>query len=489
MVESFDVAVVGGGSAGCVLAARLSEDPARRVLLLEAGPDHGGVDALPDELRSAQAPTFAHDWGFRSESSKRLPRAKVLGGCSATNAMVAVRGAPGDYDGWAEVGCTGWSWDDVLPYFRRLERDLDFQDDWHGTDGPLPIRRYRYDELSPVHRAAMAAAEALGHSPISDHNAPGAIGGGAAPTNADNGIRVSTAIAYLWPVTDRPNLVVRCDQLVDRVVVDGGRAAGVRLADGTSVGADVVILAAGAYGSPAILLRSGIGPAGDLHALGVEVVVDLPGVGADLQDHPMIPLVWQTSTDLVGGPVFQTFVTLAPDDAGSPQLQLLPGSATLDPRDPTTATFFVSAAIVRPHSRGTVSLRSTDPATPPRIEIGHLDAEQDLALMARAVDEVRRLAEAPEMAAICTSAELTGVPATFDPAFAAAARSLVTTYHHAAGTCAIGSVVDHRGAVLGVDGLFVADASVMPTIPSANTNVPTIMIAEKVSDGLQTPHA
>ena len=288
-----DVLVVGGGSAGCVLAARLSEDPACEVTLLEAGPDLAGVADLPADVVDASGPTLAHDWGYVAEPDRlgrciALPRAQLIGGCSATNGCFALRGAPADYDGWAQMGNPGWSFGEVLPFFRRLEADADFGGEWHGTQGPVPIRRSVPAELNPVQAAFIEAACAYGLAYVADHNRPGAVGVGPMPRNARAGIRMSTALTYLAAARGRPNLTVRGGAMADRIEVRGGTATGVRLAGGEVVAAGRVVLAAGAYASPAILQRSGIGPAARLRPLGIAVVADLPGVGNNLADHPLV---------------------------------------------------------------------------------------------------------------------------------------------------------------------------------------------------------
>jgi choline dehydrogenase len=495
MADRFDVVIVGGGTAGCVLAARLSEDADRRVLVLEAGPDHGGVDRLPDDLRSAQSPAYSHDWGLRSEAvggrrAIRLPRAMVTGGCSATNAAVAVRGAPADYDRWVELGAAGWSWAEVLPWFRALERDLDFVEGFHGADGPLPVRRYQPDELSPVQSAVLRGAVEVGHAHVEDHNRPGALGAGPAPTNAVDGVRVSTAMAYLWPASSRPNLTVRSGDLVSKVQFDGDRAVGVELASGEEVGAGVVVLAAGAYCSPAVLLRSGVGARDLLTRAGIEVRVDLPAVGENLQDHAMVPLAWHAAAEVAGGPTFQTLITFAPNAGGAPTLQLLPASAATRPDD-AAATWALTAAVLKPRSRGHVRLDTDHPGHALCIDIAHLDDEADLDRLREGVDAARAVAATDALAHLTSGGEINGLPVTDAPDFDTTARQMVTTYHHPAGTCAMGtdvhgSVVDRSGKVHETENLYVADASVMPEIPSANTNLPTIMIAERIADGLRS---
>jgi choline dehydrogenase len=495
VANGVDVVVVGGGTAGCVLAARLSEDAERSVVLVEAGPDHQGIGGLPEDLRSAQGPSYAHDWGFRSDAtngrrSLRLPRAMVIGGCSATNAAVAVRGAPSDYDAWRDLGVSGWSWADVLPWFVRLECDMDFDDDWHGATGPVPIRRYRQDELSPVQRAVLEGAGQAGHPVIDDHNRPAAVGAGHAPTNAVDGVRISTAMAYLWPVAHRRNLTVRPREAVRRVTVVGGRATGVELASGEHIDATTVVVAAGAYCSPAILLRSGIGATDDLRRVGIDTRIDLPGVGEHLQDHPIVPLSWAAPSDACGGPTFQSLVTLSPDHGGAPRLQLVPASAGVPPTGQSTSPWYLTAAILKPSSVGRVRLDTDDPFGTLHIDTGHLADEADVDLLREAVAAARSVAATDALGPLTSDGELSGLPVVDADEFSAEARRRVTTYHHPVGTCRMGddparAVVDSEGRVHHTSNLFVADASAIPLIPSANTNVPTIMVAERIADSLR----
>lgn len=496
-MAGFDVIVVGGGTAGCVLADRLSAD-GRRVLLLEAGPDYPTVEALPADIASSATPTVSHDWGYQSEPdaagrSIELPRAKLTGGCSATNATFAMRGTPTDYDRWVELGAPGWSFADVLPVFRTLETDHDFTNEWHGTNGPVPIRRTPRDEMNPVRQAALDAALACGHEWAADHNAPESFGVGPMPRNVAGGVRMSTALTYLARARGRENLTIRAGVAVDRVVTAGGRAIGVRVVgDDATLHADCIVLAAGAYASPAMLLRSGIGLAAELGALGIEPVLELPGVGRNLMDHPI------TSVDVpvtlsFDGPMFEAVITVpgpGRDGRRDCALHLFPGGP-VPAESGDGGLFWVVVGVMKPKSRGNVRLRSADPSDPPRIALEHLTHPDDLACMVEGVGRARELFATEPLRTFVAGDELKPGSAVVDRVdLEAALRDNVGTYHHASGTCAMGStpeggaVVDPSGRVHGLDALWVADTSVMPEIPGANTALPVIMVAKRIAEAM-----
>ena len=465
---SVDVIVVGGGAAGCVVAARLAESPSREVLLLEAGPDRR-TDMPPALCDGWTIERETFDWGYVSndEPAKPLRRKRVLGGTSWLTRFTP-RGSPADYDGWAESGLAGWGWDDVLPYFVKLENDVDFGDKpWHGDRGPIPSSRQLDHEFTDVGAAGLDALSSAGFSPIDDHNEPGAVGAGRMPMNVLAGRRITTADAYLPPSATPANLTIRADAQVDRVMFDGGEAIGVRLADGSTVEAGRVVLCAGVFGSPAILLRSEIGPAG--------AVADLPGVGANLADHPSVYVDFGYRGVGRAVPALHTIATFHSSGRSSedtPDLMLW----IADPTEEDTE-YGAEVVLLRPRSRGSVRLRSSDPNDPPVIELPNLDDPSDVERLAEGYMRALEVATQPALRRHCSElrpAEPKDVEALI--------RNELFSIPHTVGTCAMGFVVDASGSVFGVDGLSVVDASIIPDEPSGFTHLPTIMIAERLSE-------
>jgi choline dehydrogenase len=508
----YDDIIVGGGSAGAVLATRLSEESARRVVLIDAGPDYATLEVTPTDLRECWRMSLReHDWGLTAEAvpgrTIPYPRGRVIGGSSAVNAAIALRGTPADYDEWATLGNDAWGWAHVLPYFRRLEDDPEGVEELHGRGGPVAIRRWRNDELIPTQRAFFDVCRRLGFPEVSDHNDPDASGVGPFPQNRRDRLRLSTAIAYLLPARQRSNLDIRPRCLVDRVVFEDQRAAGVEIDTGRGrepVFGRRVTLAAGAIGSPAILMRSGIGPPAALGDVGIEPLVDLPGVGAGLIDHPVtrVLLVPRPGSCDPDTPLAQMVLRYtAPDSDEFNDMQQVMFShvdlAVLGGEQAVTAVgaplaIGLPVALERPLARGRLSLSSRDPRVQPVIELNFAAHPEDLRRLVHGVRLAWHIAHQPEIARhVDRVALLTEETISSDTALATYIRATVATQFHPCGTARMGPATDEMAVVnqhcrlRTIPNLRVVDASVMPTIPRANINLTCMMIAEHVSDWMR----
>jgi choline dehydrogenase len=521
---TFDFVIVGAGSAGCVLANRLSADGRHSVAVLEAGPEDRDwwIHVPLGYAKLFRRPKV--NWMFETAPEKELngrrvyqPRGKVLGGSSSINGLVYIRGQREDFDHWRQLGNAGWSADDVLPYFRRAEGNMRGADDQHGGDGPLGVSDPHTHELT---EAFIASAEHEGLKRTRDFNGVAQEGVGYFQTTSRRGRRCSAAVAYLHPARTRQNLTVITEALTDRLVVTEGRATGVMFRQGGArkvvTARREIILSAGAYGSPTIMQRSGLGPAELLGAHGIPVIRDIPGVGADLQDHLQARCVIRctkpitlndVTTSLVGkarlglewlftrsgwltiaaghaGAFFRTDPRLASPDV---QVHFIPFSTdkmgeNLHP----FPGFMAHVCQLRPESRGTVRITSADAAAPPEIRMNYLTAENDRATMLAGLKKLRAIMHAPPLKPYFAAEVEPGPGAVTDEALMEHIRNKASTVYHPTSTCRMGSdpraVVDERLRVKAVAGLRVADCAIMPSLVSGNTNAAAIMIGEKASD-------
>jgi choline dehydrogenase len=521
----FDYVIVGAGSAGCVLANRLSANGRNSVLLLEAGPKDTNLWIHVPLGYGKLFKEKTVNWMYQTEPEPGLdgrtvfqPRGKVLGGSSSINGLLYVRGQHEDYDRWRQRGNAGWGYDDVLPYFRKAENQQRGADKYHGSGGPLPVSDLGHPD--PLSAAFIAAAAETGLPINPDFNGATQEGAGFFQTTTRGGRRASTAVAYLRPAKSRSNLRVETAALAQRILFEGRRARAVEYRQNgalrTASARKEILVSGGAYNSPQLLQLSGVGPAELLKQHGIEIVLDAPGVGSDLQDHLQVRLVTRCSqpvtlNDILNHPVRRVMagaryaafrkgpLTIAAGTSGAffktdprlatPDIQIhfLPFSTDrMGEKLHSFSAFSASVCQLRPESRGSLRIKSADSAVPPEIRINYLATETDRTAFIEGVKILRRILAAPALKPYTVDEVLPGSKVTSDEDILAFCRRTGSTVYHPTSTCRMGNdplaVVDQRLRLRGIEGLRVVDASVMPDLMSGNTNAPTIMIAEKASD-------
>ncbi len=524
-ITEFDYVIVGAGSAGCVLANRLSADGKTSVLLLEAGPKDSNIWIHVPLGYGRLFKDKTVNWMYQTEPEPGLdgrsvfqPRGKVLGGSSSINGLLYVRGQHEDYDRWRQHGNSGWGFDDVLPYFKKAEDQQRGADDFHGAGGPLPVSDLIHAD--PLSAAFIAAAAETGIPLNPDFNGAAQEGAGFFQTTTRRGRRASTAVAYLRPARDRSNLHVETSALAQRVVFRGRRADAVEYRKAGSLrtarARKEILIASGAYNSPQLLQLSGVGPAELLRKHGIDVVLDAPGVGHDLQDHLQVRVVMRcakpiTLNDIVNHPVRRIWagaryaafrqgpLTIAAGTSGAffktnprlatPDIQIhfLPFSTDkMGEKLHSFSGFSASVCQLRPESRGSLRIRSADPAAPPEIRMNYLSTEVDRTANVEGLKILRKILQAPALRSYVVEEVDPGAKVSSDEALLNYCRARGSTIYHPTSTCRMGrdslAVVDQRLRVRGLEGLRVVDASVMPDLVSGNTNAAIIMIAEKASD-------
>jgi len=503
----YDVVVLGAGSAGTVVAARASEDPNKQVCLIESGPDYSDSTSLPEDLRNPYKNSLVdHDWNHSYQPTAEheninFPRGRVTGGSSAVNTTIALRGIPEDYDHWADLGNSEWSWPNVLPSFIRLERDLDFgSEKYHGDAGPIAIRRHPWDELTTTHQAWWETARNLGIPDCEDHNNPESFGTGAQPMNRIGKLRISTSLAYLGTARGRPNLTIQANSHVRRLIINNHKVTSVEIqtTDGTikKIHGKLFVLSAGAIQTPGILRRSGVGKPDDIQAMGLDLVARVDGVGHNLQDHPIIALTCELVDPTLASPdmpLIQTVMRYTADGSSHRNdLQIELTSWTQ--RDDIPSSVALLGVLEHTYGSGSVLTKSSDPFAQPVINSLFCEDDRDAFRLTQSLQDCLQFSLTKPLSDLiskvsCNSQEVNNLNT---EGLTNLVRRYAKSGYHPCGTAKMGlatdsgSVVDQHGRSHTIDGLVIADASIMPQIPRANTNLTSIMIGERIGEWIRT---